>query len=231
MSQSIRLKSCSICTAIPEKSDAFWKGGDFLGGDLPREEQQLVVVGAPFFDDRTSYSHTCLKQCPECGTYYEWRFEYEFLVNGTEDDIYLTRMPDKEGEKRAKAIFATIAEAYEKFKADAQPRLETLHTAVHLKGVYGAATFIQSGAMRGHDITFALPALVRALAYFAGKEGADQTEGLLYLVLVDEARKSVAGATAVLQLLTQHNADTTIPRVRYIKEACEKTISTAQSPE
>jgi hypothetical protein len=37
-----------------------------------------------------------LQQCPECGTYYLYRTDYEFLVNGSEDEEFLTRLTDNE---------------------------------------------------------------------------------------------------------------------------------------
>jgi hypothetical protein len=33
-----------------------------------------------------------LQQCPECGAYYLYRTDYEYLVNGSEDEEYLTRL-------------------------------------------------------------------------------------------------------------------------------------------
>ena len=37
-----------------------------------------------------------LKQCPECGTYYLYRTDYEYLVNGSEDEEVLTRLKPEE---------------------------------------------------------------------------------------------------------------------------------------
>ena len=78
---------------------------------MPSAANKLKVVGAPFFTDSTSYSHTVLKQCPKCGTYYKWDFSYEFLVNGSENEITLTWLEDKEGELQAAAVFETIQAA------------------------------------------------------------------------------------------------------------------------
>jgi hypothetical protein len=37
-----------------------------------------------------------VQQCPECGTYYLYRSDYEYLVNGSEDEEYLTRLSIEE---------------------------------------------------------------------------------------------------------------------------------------
>ena len=36
-----------------------------------------------------------LQQCPQCATYYLYRTDYEFLVNGSEDEEELTRLTDE----------------------------------------------------------------------------------------------------------------------------------------
>lgn len=33
-----------------------------------------------------------LRQCPECGAYYLYETDYEFLVGGSEDEEFLTRL-------------------------------------------------------------------------------------------------------------------------------------------
>jgi hypothetical protein len=37
-----------------------------------------------------------LRQCPECGTYYLYRTDYEYLVNGSEDEEFLTRLTQEQ---------------------------------------------------------------------------------------------------------------------------------------
>lgn len=37
-----------------------------------------------------------LRQCPDCKTYYLYRTDYEFLVGGTEDEEFLTRLTEAE---------------------------------------------------------------------------------------------------------------------------------------
>ncbi|MBW8012109.1 MAG: hypothetical protein FVQ83_12860 [Chloroflexi bacterium] len=194
---------CSICKNIPERVEAFWKGGELLGGELPRAEQKLEVVGAPFFNDRMSQGHNCLKQCPKCGTYYDWDFSYEFLVNGTEDEVVLTRLSDKDGEKRAKVVFETIGSADKKFRVEAEAWVKTLSTSQDGKGVYGAANSLQAGQFLGHDLSFAVPALTKAFVRFSGKEDEflEQCSSLIYFVLREEIKESPEIARQVFDKL------------------------------
>jgi len=37
-----------------------------------------------------------LKQCAACGTYYLYETDYEYLVNGSEDEEVLTRLKEEE---------------------------------------------------------------------------------------------------------------------------------------
>lgn len=48
-----------------------------------------------------------LRQCPECRTYYLYRTDYEYLVNGTEDDQYLARLSEAEAPEYLTAPLAT----------------------------------------------------------------------------------------------------------------------------
>jgi uncharacterized C2H2 Zn-finger protein len=56
---------------------------------LPAAASQLIVVK----DLRPGSSRMLqLKQCPQCGSYYLYRTDYEYLVNGSEDEEFLTRL-------------------------------------------------------------------------------------------------------------------------------------------
>nr|MDO8080521.1 hypothetical protein [Candidatus Freyarchaeota archaeon] len=70
LSAAEKIKNCSICRNIPPSSSEFWKGGELQSGGLPGAEIKLEVVGSPYYDDSTSYTHGCIKRCPECGTVY-----------------------------------------------------------------------------------------------------------------------------------------------------------------
>lgn len=90
-----QIRACSICSHLAEYQHGFQKGGrEEEDTFLPSEAYQLKLVreirpngGNRVWD---------LKQCPECGTYYEYRTDYEFLISGTEDEQELSRLTDQE---------------------------------------------------------------------------------------------------------------------------------------
>lgn len=205
-----------------------------MGGTLPAAASKLKVVGEPFFDDRESYSHACLKQCPQCGAYYNWEFTYEFLVNGTEDDIVLARLSDEEGERRAKKIFDAIKADAEKFRSEAESRLKTLHHAPK-KGIYGAAHFLRQGQMRGHDMAFAVHALVSAFIRVSNIDGEDSyldsCASLIYFVLSDAVKGSqdAAAAREVINMLRDHSMTTKdIERFNWLIADCKKVMQSRE---
>lgn len=72
-------EECSICKNIPDSASAFWKGGELQSSSLPAAESKLEIIGAPFYKDDTCSSHSIVKRCPECGTFYKWEnIEYFF---------------------------------------------------------------------------------------------------------------------------------------------------------
>ncbi|MFQ5568532.1 MAG: hypothetical protein ACE5G0_02590 [Rhodothermales bacterium] len=221
---------CSICKSLPDHAAASWTSGNPTGGRWPRAESKLTVVGAPFFDDRDSYSHTCLKQCPKCGTFYLWDFKYEFLVSGTEDELELTRLSDEKGRQRAEQIFATIKEAEKKFRADAASRVDTLLHSRDGKGVYGAAYVLQNGQMKGHDVTFAVPALVEALIRYSSNEDLDSTVFLIYTILSDAVKDSPELARDLLDRLEKRGADTGAEKIRWLVGKCRESMQSSKHP-
>jgi len=82
--------SCGICAQLKEKESSFKKfGRDEGDSDLPAAAEKLVLVK----DFRPGSSRaSMLKKCPECGTYYLYESDYEYLVNGTEDEEFLCRL-------------------------------------------------------------------------------------------------------------------------------------------
>ncbi len=83
-------RHCSLCSSILDEEYAFQKYGHAEDDSaLPAEASRLVLVK----DLRPSSGRALhLKQCPECGTYYLYRTDYEYLVNGSEDEQFLTRL-------------------------------------------------------------------------------------------------------------------------------------------
>ena len=51
---------------------------------------------------RNNGSSWCLLRCPECGTYCDWDLQYEYLADGTEDDLVVTRLSREEGERKVR---------------------------------------------------------------------------------------------------------------------------------
>ena len=63
---------------------------------LPAAAAELIVVR----DFRPYDSRSLqIRQCPLCGTYYLYQTDYEYLVNGSEDEETLTRLTDEEAVK------------------------------------------------------------------------------------------------------------------------------------
>jgi hypothetical protein len=87
-------KQCRICSSLQDQEYAFQKyGWEQDNTHLPAAASHLKVVRdfRPY-DSRKQQ----LQQCPECGTYYLYRTDYEFLVNGSEDEEYLTRLTEEQ---------------------------------------------------------------------------------------------------------------------------------------
>ncbi len=87
---------CSICSNLKDKEYAMQKYGSDYSTYLPEAANQLCVI----IDYRPHDSRKQkLEQCKECGTYYLYETDYEYLVNGTEDEEFLTRLSPEEAEE------------------------------------------------------------------------------------------------------------------------------------
>ena len=86
---------CSICSPLQPEEYAFQKlNSPDDNSYLPPAVHKLVLVKD--LDPYGGRKHQIL-QCPECQTYYYYRTDYEYLVNGaTEDEEFLTRLTDAE---------------------------------------------------------------------------------------------------------------------------------------
>ena len=81
---------CSICSNLKEEEYASQKfGWEENNTYLPAAVNDLKLV-----QDFQPYGSRKLQllQCPRCGTYYLYRTDYEYLVNGSEDEEFLTRL-------------------------------------------------------------------------------------------------------------------------------------------
>jgi hypothetical protein len=82
--------NCLLCSSLKDEEYAFQKfGAEENDTHLPTAAGSLVLV-----KDVGSRGSRELQlwQCPACGTYYRYRTDYEYLVNGTEDEQFLTRL-------------------------------------------------------------------------------------------------------------------------------------------
>ena len=85
---------CSICSQLADEEAAFQKyGWEEDNTYLPAVAGRLEVI-----EDFKPYSSRKLqlRQCPKCGTYYRYETDYEYLVNGSEDEEFLTRLSPEE---------------------------------------------------------------------------------------------------------------------------------------
>ncbi len=83
-------KPCATCSSLQDQEYAYQKyGWEENDTYLPAAASLLIVVR-----DFQPYSSRALQlqQCPECGTYYLYQSDYEYLVNGSEDEEHLTRL-------------------------------------------------------------------------------------------------------------------------------------------
>ena len=84
------LSQCGLCSRLPDTDYSFSKyGWPDHDVSMSPDSNRLIDVdkGKPGYDDRHH-----LLQCPECGTYYQYDYTYEYLVNGSEDEETITRL-------------------------------------------------------------------------------------------------------------------------------------------
>lgn len=82
--------ACTICSLLTDEERAYQKfGWEENNTYLPAAAGQLLMVR----DLHPQGSRKLqLWQCPECGTYFLYRTDYEYLTNGSEDEEILTRL-------------------------------------------------------------------------------------------------------------------------------------------
>jgi hypothetical protein len=191
-------QTCSLCKDIPDRCRAFWKGGDKVQDTIPPAVGRLPVVGAPIYDQDTTHSNWCLLRCPECGAYYDWDFEYEYLVNGSEDDMIVTRLSSEEGERKAKMVADAVAASRARFAAEAPPHLETLRRAAGPADVRKAASWLFTAQEDGNDLTAALPAILAAWQRPESQGDASSTLHLALFAFGSRRRENLAALRAAL---------------------------------
>ena len=85
---------CGTCSGLKDEEYAFLKcGRPESSTTLPAAFKFLKVVR----DFKPMSSRALqLRRCPECGAYYLYRSDYEYLTNGTEDEEFLTRLTEEQ---------------------------------------------------------------------------------------------------------------------------------------
>ena len=215
--------SCSICSQIPDKSNTFYRGGRRQGdgsGDIPAVAGELEIVGAPFFKDIMNRSRTVLKKCPQCGTYYEWKYVYEFLIPESEDDVTLTRISDEDGKEWEARVFATIRASEERFREQAKEALQVLaDDATHKELANALRIFSYASSVQGHDIAFALPALLAAMSSLSMLVNSMQ-------VLFHKPSDDPEQARLILDTISdREEVKAYAPAIKRVIEECEKTLA------
>ena len=89
--------ACIICSQLADHESASQKyGWEENDTSLPSAANELKVVR----DLKPGSARILqLRQCPLCGTYYRYETDYEYLVNGTEDEQSLTRLGAEEAKE------------------------------------------------------------------------------------------------------------------------------------
>lgn len=213
-------QTCSLCRDIPDRCRAFWKGGDKTEDTIPPAVGKLAVVGAPFYDQETSHSNWCLLCCPECGTYYDWDFEYEYLVNGSEDDINVTRLSPEEGVRKAKMVADGVAATQARFATESPPYLEVLQHAANPAEVRKAASRIFMAQEDGNDLSAALPVLLDAWQRPKSQGDAASKLHLSLFVHGSRSRENLATLRAALAAAGLEAR----PEMKTLVQSCENVL-------
>ncbi len=94
MPESSPPPGCAICSQLADEETAYQKyGWEENDTYLPAAAAALLLV-----KDFKPYSSRKLQlwQCPQCGGYYRYTSDYEYLVNGSEDEERLTRLTSEQ---------------------------------------------------------------------------------------------------------------------------------------
>jgi hypothetical protein len=89
-------KPCPVCSQLKDEEYALQKfGREENNTSLPIAANLLTIV----HDFRPlSNRKLQLHQCPQCASYFLYRTDYEYLVNGSEDEEFLTRLTTEQTE-------------------------------------------------------------------------------------------------------------------------------------
>lgn len=112
LSPYIPFSSCEICSHLADEDCAMQKyGASEDDSFLSPYSEKLEWLEPPPHDSR----FIALKRCPVCETYYRYELDYEYLVNGSEDEETLTRLTPTEARKHlTKKKYEQLIENLEK---------------------------------------------------------------------------------------------------------------------
>ena len=87
----LSLADCEICCELSGVETSFSKyGWPDSDQSMDPAASRLELAESIEGDYRKENHH--VKRCPLCGTYYQYDYSYEYLVNGSEDEEELTRL-------------------------------------------------------------------------------------------------------------------------------------------
>jgi len=93
----LRHANCGTCGALQDREFGYQKYG------WAEDDVHLAAAAASLIVLKDFKPHSSralqLQQCPACNTYYLYQTDYEYLVNGSEDEQTLTRLTDAQAAK------------------------------------------------------------------------------------------------------------------------------------
>ena len=189
-------KKCSICRSIPKRVGEFIKAGELDSDPMPEAVGKLQVVGEPSFAAGTS--NTCLKVCPNCGTYYRLEYKYDYLPYGSEEEFILTRVSDREGKAEEKRIIGAIKKAREEFQDRIGNLVWVLENNPKQEELEWAASQLRDARSMGLDISDGVELMVKALRKHQHLEDPSCEGYSLVHIMSEMARENPAVAESVL---------------------------------
>ena len=156
---------CSVCSVLGDFQYGFQKGG--------RDEDNSFIH--PISDkleeieDRGSSGsreHKILR-CPQCGTWYQYDTDYEFLVNGTEDEQTLRRMAPAEVYSRyGKKQYETLTAYLRNIVENPDPEISPEDRAYAIRSIVGECVRCQdAGSLESFLFSPKKEILDQTLAY------------------------------------------------------------------
>lgn len=105
----IPLGDCEICTHLGDVETSFSKyGWEDMTYSMPPQAGGLVLA-----ENLAGYAQENhhVKRCPACGVYYQYDYTHEYLVDGSEDEVTLTRLtPDEARRFYSDKVYAFLIE-------------------------------------------------------------------------------------------------------------------------